>query len=257
MAGVDVGEVWGIGGRSAAKLQALGVKTVAQLAALDPRQARSLLTVVGERIVHELNGRPCLQIEELTPARKTTAVTRSFAAPVKNLDALCEAIASFATRAAEKLREHDQEAGLLQVFFHSSPFRAREGKEPWFSRAASHTFAAPTSDTLQLVSAAVQIARRGFQPGCRLTKAGVMALGLVPAGSGMRDLFEASAATRPRLMAAIDAINARQGRDVIRTAAAGIQKASADRTRADWRMRQARLSPSYTTRLSDILEVRC
>ena len=256
MAGVQVGEVWGIGAKSAAKLQALGVKTVAQLAALDPRQARSLLTVVGERIVHELNGRPCLQIEELTPARQATAVTRSFAAPVIGLDALCEAMASFATRAAEKLREQNQQAGQLQVFFHSSPFRAREGKEPWFSRAASYTFATPTSDTLQLVSAAVQVARRGFQPGCRLTKAGVMALDLVPAGSGMRDLFEESAATRPRLMATIDAINKRQGRDAIRTAAAGIQKAGTNRFGAEWRMRQARLSPYYTTRLSDILTVK-
>lgn len=256
MAGVEVGEVWGIGRRSAAKLQALGIKTVAQLAAMDPRQARSLLTVTGERIVHELNGKPCLQIEELTPARQATAVTRSFATPVTDLDSLCEAVASFATRAAEKLREQNQQAGLLQVFFHSSPFRARDGKELWFSRAASHTFATPTSDTLQLVSAAVQIARRGFQPGCRLTKAGVITLDLVPAGSGMRDLFEAPAATRPRLMAAVDAINARQGRDTIRTAAAGSPKAGADHSRAEWRMRQARLSPSYTTRLSDILMVR-
>ena len=256
MAGVEVGEVWGIGRQSAAKLQALGIRTVAQLAAMDPRLARSLLTVTGERIVHELNGKPCLQIEELKPARQATAVTRSFATPVTELDALCEAVASFATRAAEKLREHDQEAGLLQVFFHSSPFRAKEGREAWFSRAGNYSFPVPTNDTIKFVAAAVGMARRLYRPGHRLTKAGVMALDLVPVGAGMGDLFESLAASRPGLMAAIDAINAKQGRNAIGTAAAGLHRRQAAVPSAGWRMRQAKLSPCYTTRLSDILTVR-
>lgn len=264
MEGVDVAEVWGIGGRSAAKLGALGIRSAAQLAAMDPRQARALLTVAGERIVHELNGRSCILLEEAAPARQATAVTRSFAAPVTDRDALCQALSSFATRAAEKLRGQGQQCGLLQVFFHSSPFRAREGKERWFSRSATHRFPEPTHDTLAMVAAATAIARRLWQPGCRLTKAGVMALDLCMAGEGQRDLFAGGDGTggdssrRPALLAAIDAINAHHGRNAIRPAAAGglTARTAAGVQGARWQMRQQRLTPSYTTRLSDIVTVK-
>ncbi len=53
---VPVDEVWGIGKASAAKLSRLGVQTAADLAALNPDDARALMTVTGGRTVYELRG---------------------------------------------------------------------------------------------------------------------------------------------------------------------------------------------------------
>jgi DNA polymerase V len=78
MVGISVGEVWGIGRASLARLTAMGVDTVADLRDLDPRPARASLTVVGERIIHELRGRSCLPLEIVPARRKGCAVTRSF-----------------------------------------------------------------------------------------------------------------------------------------------------------------------------------
>lgn len=72
-------DVWGIGAASQAKLKAFGCKTAADVAALDPKLARQTLTVVGERIIQELRGYPCIDLEAIAPTRKGCAVTRSFA----------------------------------------------------------------------------------------------------------------------------------------------------------------------------------
>ncbi len=82
MVGISVGEIWGIGRASRARLEAMGVDTVAGLRDLDPRPARQSLTVVGERIIHELRGRACLPLEIVPARRKGCAVTRSFSSRI-------------------------------------------------------------------------------------------------------------------------------------------------------------------------------
>uniref|UniRef100_UPI00186A0691 Y-family DNA polymerase n=1 Tax=Aureimonas psammosilenae TaxID=2495496 RepID=UPI00186A0691 len=98
---VEVGDVWGVGSASEAKLVAIGIKTAAQLRDLDVRLARKMLTVVGERTVLELRGIPCLALEDVPPQRKGCAVTRSFGEPVTTLAGMLEAVAAYATRAGE------------------------------------------------------------------------------------------------------------------------------------------------------------
>ncbi len=62
-----VGDVWGIGSATAAKLGAVGVTTAAGLRDLPPRQARTLGTVTLERTVMELQGWPWLALEDVVP----------------------------------------------------------------------------------------------------------------------------------------------------------------------------------------------
>lgn len=106
LATVPVEEVWGIGGASAAKLVKLGVSTAADLAALEADDARALMTVTGGRVVYELRGISCLPLELMEPTRKGIAVTRSFGNPVTSWSEMREAIATYATRAAEKMRRY-------------------------------------------------------------------------------------------------------------------------------------------------------
>ena len=99
-------EVWGIGRASAAKIEAMGVDTVADLRDLDPRPVRKAMTVVGERIIHELRGVSCLPLELVPAQRKGCAVTRSFSRRVEDRGTLEQAVAAHATRLGEIGRAH-------------------------------------------------------------------------------------------------------------------------------------------------------
>ena len=102
-----------LGRASARKLAGAGVTTAAGLRDIEPKQARQLGTVVLERIVHELRGLPCLELEIAAPARKGMAVTRSFGQAMTERARVLEAAAMYATRAGEKLRAHGLVAGQL------------------------------------------------------------------------------------------------------------------------------------------------
>lgn len=247
---VPVEEVWGIGRRSAEKLSMLGVKTAADLRDMDARHARQLLTVVGERIVHELRGVACLPLDLAPAPLKGTAVTRSFGEPVKEWEAMRQAVAAYATRAAEKLRGQGRNglaAESIQVFMHTSPFRAG----PAYSNTATVELQPPTNDTFALITAATGAARHIWREGFAFSKAGVILTGLVQVERVQPDLLQAGDRARgARLMAAMDAVNARMGRDTLKPAATGLSAG------AGWRLKQEARSPRYTTQFDEVPIVR-
>jgi len=237
-------DVWGIARASQAKLSAFGCKTAADVAALDPKLARKALTVVGERIIHELRGQPCIDLEAVAPTRKGCAVTRSFSGRVDSLDMMQEAIAAHATRLGEKLRYHGLATDQVTVFFHTSPF------DDGPSRSVSTTVDLPeaSNDTLVLVGAAKFGARRIWKSGYRYAKAGLMTVDIVPLESSQRALIGAFNREKSgRLMAALDACNQRHGRDVVFPAAAGVA-----RQKKAWITKFDMRSPRYTTQLEEV-----
>ena len=177
---VPVDEVWGIGGASAAKLARLGIQTAADLAALNPDDARVLMTVTGGRTVYELRGISCLPLELMEPTRKGIAVTRSFGAPVTAWEPMREAIASYATRAAEKMRRYKVAAENIFVFMRTSTFN----NDPFYSNGASARFAETTNDTGEVIALAVRLGERLGRDGFRYSKCGVMITELLPEPSG-------------------------------------------------------------------------
>lgn len=243
---VPVGEVWGVGRKTEEKLHLLGIKTAADLRDMPPKLARQMLTVVGERIVHELRGIACIPLDLAPAPQKGLAVTRSFGKPVTAWEAMREAVAAFASRAAEKLRAAGLVAEALEVFIQTSPFR--DG--PRYSNAATTTFRPPTSDTFTLAPAATSAARRIWRDGYAFAKAGVMLAGLTPADRVQGTLLDAGdRERRRRLMEAMDAINSKMGRGTVFSAATGID-------RAGWEMRRGMKSPNYTTRIDELPLVR-
>ncbi len=153
---VPVGEVWGVGTRSAAKLVREGVATAAALAALEPSRARKLLTVTGGRIAYELRGVSCLPLELVEPPRKGLMVTRGFGQAVLTWQGMSEALASYASRAAKKMRRHQVAAAHLSVYMHTN---AHNG-DPWYSNAATAHFPKPTNGTGELLSMALRLGER-------------------------------------------------------------------------------------------------
>lgn len=239
---VPVGEVWGIGGRTEAKLARLGVATVADFVALEPALVRGLLTVVGARIQAELRGVSCLPLALAPATRKGVAVTRCFGRLVSTWADMREAVSAHATRAGEKLREQDLVAGHMAVFLHTHPHNG----DPWYSAGHGGRIE-PTSDGMALIAEAARMLRPLWREGYAYFKVGVMLSELTPAAGRPRMLFATRDPTRSaKLMAALDAVNARHGRDTLRVLATGIER--------PWQTRHSRRSRRFTTRLDEVLE---
>jgi len=235
------GDIWGVGRASTAKLEAIGVCTADDLARLDRRQARQLLTVVGERIIAELNGIPCVPLELAPPAPQGCAVTRSFGRAITTWSEMEEALASYATRAGEKLRRSNRAAGVMQVFMHTNRFN----NDPSYSNAVSAALAEATSDSRVLAATALQLGRRIWRSGFRYSKSGVVLTELVDEGVGQRSMLTTIDRGRAtRLMGAMDALNTKMGSGTLAPASAGVAK--------HWAVRADRRTPRYTTRWSDL-----
>lgn len=227
------------------QLQDAGVNTVLDLARLSPSMVRSRWGVVLERTVRELQGQPCIGLEDAPPAKQQIACTRSFGQPVTELPDLIEAISEFASRAAEKLRRQSSVAGQILVFAHTSPFRPG----PRFSKSVVVPLRRPTDDSRLLVQSAVVGVRQIYQSGYRLSKAGVMLMDLSSETVEQceLDLEPIDTRDRSKLMMTMDALNSRFGRGTVHVGSASRQCAP-----SDWSMRQERLTPQYTTRWSDM-----
>lgn len=235
-----VDEVWGIGRALTERLRPLGIRTTADLAAMDPHQARDVGTVVLERLVRELNGVGCDDLVVEQEKRKAVAVTRMFGERVTDIDALREAMARRAARAAEKLREEGSVAGRLIGFAHG------DGRKPGAPSAQrSCRLSPPTNDSRVIVRWASRMVDSMWQAGGVYTKCGVMLEDLSDAGREQTDLFAAVDTRGAGLMAAMDGLNARFGRDTLALGAAGIGSRTHDTKRA-------MKSPAWTTRLAEI-----
>ena len=250
MARIPVDEVWGVGRKLSAKLQAMGIVTALQLADTHLSTLRKQFSVVLERTAQELNGIPCLAWEDVPTSKKQIMCSRSFGQPLRKLTDLEEAVAHFATRATEKLRGGRQYAGELMVFLRTNPFRTTI---PQYSRSAGVKLIQPSQDSRVIVQQALNLLRPMYRDGFDYAKAGVMLGDLVQEGGIQEDLFASSpepapdAARSERLMAVMDAINRKSRATVYMAREAGP---------AAYAMRRRHLSPAYTTRWDDLPKVR-
>ena len=240
-AATGVGEVWGIGRRLSAQLQADGVHTVLDLARIDPALVRRRWSVVVERTVRELQGQACIGLDDAPGPRKEVSCTRAFGDPVSTLPPLVQAVSEYATRAAFKLREDGSHAAQVLTFVHTNPFRKWERQ---YARSATVPLRRPTADTAPIVQAALQGLHQVFRSGYRIHKAGVILLDLQPATVQQGELaLEDDAQPRQgRLAAAMDRINDRYGRGTLHPASTGLGG-----DRRSWTMKQEWLTPQYTT----------
>ena len=247
LAATEVGEVWGVGRRIGQQLKDAGVHTVLDLTRLDPAMVRSRWSVILERTVRELQGTPCIDLDQAPSPKQEIACTRSFGHPVTELHHLAEAVTDFASRAAVKVRKQGSLAGQVLVFVRTSPFR----QEPQYSRSITVPLRRPSADTGILVNAALSGLERIFLPKFNYAKAGVMLLELRPDSQQQTELAleddEQVDSERGRLMTSLDELNQRFGRGTVLMGSAGL----AGEKRA-WSMKQERRTPAYTTCWEDI-----
>ena len=244
--GISVEDVWGIGHRYAAALRTRDIYTAKDLKYTDPHWIRRHLTVVGARTVLELRGISCIPLETKVKPKKGIMSSKTFGRPIDQLQELEEAVANYTARAAEKLRDQDSLVLCINVFIQTNVFQK---DAPQYSKSLSKMLPFPTAFTPDLISAALEALHSIYQPGYSFKKAGVYFSKIVSQESIQFDLFGnftvEGHVKKTKLMCVVDLLNRLLGRDTLFFGAQGISR--------EWKMRQERRSPRYTTQWSELL----
>ncbi|WP_057445962.1 Y-family DNA polymerase [Pseudomonas syringae] len=241
---MPVDEIWGIGRKLSARLEAMGIKKAIDLQRYDRKSLRKLFNVNVEKTSMELAGVSCYSLSDGPEPKQTIASTRSFGERVTTLQGLREAVATYASRACAKLRSEGQLSSCLQVFIQTSRFDDKP-----YSRAAICGLVTPSNDTRLFVAAALEGLQKIYVDGYRYAKAGIV-LSQFCSGEGYQpDMF----APEPRrnsdvLMTVVDGINARYGRGSIRLAV--------EPPIPQWGMKRDFLSDSYCTDWAQLKRVK-
>lgn len=234
-------DVWGVGGRLAPALEAMGIRTALDLARADPNRMRQCFNVCVMRTVLELRGSACYPLGESPPDRQTIVCSRTFGSAVTEHRSLREAVAAYTATAAEKLRAQHCLAGGLRVFIMTNPFTPSGDH---YANTALRRFPLPTANTPALIGAALGGLAEILRPGLAYKRAGVMLADIAPDRPAQTDLFLGHDPRAGLLMDAMDRVNGEWGRDTLFFAATGIAR--------EWGMRQRRLSPRHTTRWDEL-----
>lgn len=244
-----VGDIWGVGRQYAERLREIwGIYDALQLSRMSEDFAQSQLGgVVGRRLIRELNGIPAKEMEEELVTKKMIATTRMFGTPVANISDIREAVATYTSRAAEKLRRQHGAASTISVFVvakgenHNVDYRGA-------MHGDSVTLPEATSFTHELIKPALSIVEKIYEQGKVYKKAGVTLSGIVPDTSIQGNLFSPVSKNNSRLlMDMMDNVNFSQRDDVLKFASSG--------TARNWKMRQELRSPRYTTRWTELFEI--
>lgn len=240
----EIGDVWGIGRRQAAKLQKQGIKTAYDFTRFSGAWVRKNMTVVGERTWKELHGISCIDMENAPPAKKQICTSRSFGKMLTDINTISEAIASHASTCAKKLRKQQSYAASLMVFIHTNNFR--EDLPQYWKNTVIH-LPVPTNDTQEIVRYALAGLRTIYLNGYQYKKAGVIITEITEGAQlGLFDLVDRD--KRERLMQAVDKINGEHGHNI---------KLAVQGTGRGWKLKQEQLSGHYTTNLNQIIDIKC
>ncbi len=245
-----VREVWGIGSRTAKRLNNMGIYSASDLARQNVDQIQRQFNIVVARTVLELNGTACQVLDEIPADKQQIVCSRSFTRRLTALDELSEALTEFVSRAVEKLRAQRSTAGMITVFIRTNPNNLNE---PQYQRAINMRFEYATQNTCLMVSAAKQLLKQIFKPGYRYQKCGVQLSQISPFNQpGQVDLFEqlnSQDTDQGRvLMVTLDQIN-RSFPKSTKLAATGLKQR--------WQIPLKYLSQAYTTDWNNLATVQC
>ena len=252
-------DVWGIGRRYAAKLQALGVRTAYDFAAHNGDWVKlTFNNIVIQRTWRELNGEDCVPNEELAK-KKSICTSRSFNGMIPDFDSLRTQVANYAARCAEKLRMQQTVASSVGVFLNTNAFREDLAQYWNFQEQRLIT---PTSSSITIIETANEVLKKIYRQGYQYKKAGVIVMGIGADSPIQQDLFDINAEQfqkMKRLDEVIDRINRMQGSETIvlgsqqytRKDGKGKADVFANAIKHDYR------SPNPTTRWSDVIKLKC
>lgn len=246
---MNPGDVWGIGRKSAEKLNSSSVQTALQLKKANPKWVRKYFSVVGERIVMELNGISCIQMDDIDEPRKSMQVTRSFSGGITDYEELREKVSCFATRICEKMRHQGLATKNIGVYIRTNKFSP---DAPQYRNSGVCQLPFATNDDYTIIKACARILESLYKPGFSYHKAGVTVHDLTefnPTGPVQLNLFEEQETINPKvndLMKVMDSLNHKYGKGTLKMAACGVKKENV------MQVKQQLKSPAYTTKWEDL-----
>lgn len=242
----EVGDVWGIGRQYTRLLKGNNFHTAADIVNANDEWIRTNMSVVGERLLNELRGVPCIKWDYEEPVKKNISTTRSFGKLMFKPEPIREAISNYTANCAQKLRVDGTCARKMLVFLETNVHRVADKQ---YKNAITMELLVASNSTSELIRHALECFEKIFRPGYNYNKAGVIMMDLVPETQIQYSLFEHKDFERAdRINKALDGINGMLGRDTVRYASQGYEKV--------YKARADHLSKCYTTRLSDLLTIK-
>lgn len=242
----NVNDVWGVGGRITAKLNAKGIFTAYDLSMVDSDWAKANFSVVLQRTVYELQGLSCIPLELIQPDKQNIASQKSFGIYQTEFEPMAEALANYTARVAEKLRKQHFVTGSIRVWLGTNNFSKTD---PQYFPEITTVCDVPTDYTPYLIKRAIEALRVIYKKGYLYKRVGIMLCDLRNNTDGTQNLFHQFARQKEiNIIKKVDRINRLNGRDTVRVAQQGFVN--------EWKMRQESLSPCYTTRLRDIIRIK-
>ena len=239
----QIEDLWGISYRWGKKLRKLGINNGLDLRNSDTKFIRKKFNIVLERMVYELRGIACLDIEKVTN-KQSIMSSRSFGKLVTELESLEQAISTYATIACEKLRHQNSKSQGIYVFLQTNRFRK---DLPQYRRSMKYKLDLPTSDTGYIISTGKKILKKIYRKGYYYHKCGIMLFDLSSKYIQQENLFIKFNQSNEHLMKSVDTINKIMGSDTVFFAAKGTQN--------NWKMRRNKLSSRYTTNWMELPKV--
>jgi DNA polymerase V len=243
---IEVHEVWGIGQRLSKTLKSLGIFTALDLRNADDKMIDKHFNITVIKTIQELREVSCLPVEENPAPKKSIISSRSFGKNVTTVEELREAVATYAARAAEKLRREDLLANCLIVYIQTGRFRQNE---EYYSNSQAVGLPVATSCTPEITRYAINALGAIFRPGCNYYRAGVVLSNLVPCDRVQSNLFDYQDREKlSRLMKTIDKINYFMGGGTLKYAAEGVTES--------WQMKHKMRTKCYTTKWSELFSLK-
>ncbi len=246
---LPVEDVWGIGSRYAEYVSFRGVTNARELKYYSLKEVKRRMHIVGERTVMELHGIACIPFQEEYKDKKGILSSKAFSSPVKDSSQLIEAVSTYMARAAEKLRAQNCATKSVSVFLRTNHFDERLSQ---YSNSFTIKLPFPTSYTPDLIKYALLALDQIFIPGYLYHKAGVFLDKIIPDDTIQNELFGAFTKQdylrKKKLMEEIDKLNFRYGHDTVFVTTQGVKR--------DWKMKQAKRSQRYSTRMDELLRVK-
>ena len=242
---LPISDVWGIGRQHARRLAFQNIATAYDFTQLSDDWVRKHMSVVGLRLKKDLEGTATLPMELVPSPKKAIATTRSFEFLIDSYEELRERISTYATLCAEKLRHQNSSCHAIYVFVRSNPFMPNL---PQYRNGMLVSMPFASHSSLTISAYALKGLERIYKGGIQYKKAGVMVTGIVPQNTQQLTLFDKEDARHHALMSSIDQLHRKYGPHKIK-----LGNQDLNRT---FKMKQAHLSPRYTTDINDIITVK-
>ncbi len=224
----EISDVWGVGKQLSKLYIKNGINNAYKLKNISNTWVKKSTNVLGAKTVMELRGISCINLETEDIKRKSCCVSRSFGKKVESLDRLKESITTHCLNAAEKIRMDRQTARAVTVFIRTSPF---DKNRKYYSNSITIELPISTSNSLELVKAAIDGLKKIYKYGYFYQKAGIILSKLKESSEKELSLLAPILENKSKtLMKAIDLTNAKYGRNAVSIAQAGIKN--------DWKMRR-------------------